>query len=230
MRKLQILIIAGLMQLAAGAQIPLNHSMYPPSDTLKSFLVSKDSNFLYHGPINHQNNSFGKKIVRGTFLASGYNISMGTYLIIAPEHISKWNKKEKFRIGSIIKQYQKSYTESPIFDYDLWYINYVGHPYQGSFYYNTIRSQRASVLQSSLFCVGQSLFWEYGWEAGMEQPSIQDLITTPVAGIIIGELTHVATIKMSKHGFRWYEALIVCIINPGYAINNGFKHQHSLKN
>ena len=66
------------------------------------------------------------------------------------------------------------------------------------------------------------------WEGGMEQPSIQDLIVTPVLGSFVGELAHRATISMSKNGFQWYEKVLVCLINPTFVFNNGFKVKHCL--
>jgi hypothetical protein len=80
-----------------------------------------------------------------------------------------------------------------------------------------------------LFGLSQALLWEYGWEAGVEQPSIQDLITTPIGGAIIGEVMHVATLAMGKHGFTWYEIITVCALNPAYALNNGFRFNKPLK-
>lgn len=229
MPKFQLLILSGLIQLIAGAQIlPTDFSIYP-SDTLKTFCMHKKASIFYAAPINHQEKSLGNKMLKGTLFASAYNITMGTYLLIAPERISKWDKKEKLQIRSIKNQYQKSFTAPPVVDYDLWYINYIGHPYQGGFYYNTLRNQDVNVWYSAMFCIGQSILWEYGWEAGMEQPSIQDLISTPIAGILVGELSHVATIKMSRNGFRWYEVALVCLINPSYAFNKGFKSKHPLK-
>ena len=136
------------------------------------------------------------------------------------------NKKEKLIFKSIKAQYRKSYTTAPVIDRDLWIVNYIGHPYQGGFYYNSLRSQQVNKWHSALFCIGQSILWEYGWEGGMEQPSIQDLITTPVGGIVVGELSHFATVQMSHKGFKWYEILAVCLINPSYAINNGFRNRN----
>jgi hypothetical protein len=162
--------------------------------------------------------------------SAGYNAVILSGLVFAPESLSKWgNKKEKFSASSIFGQYKSSYTKPPVIDHDLFMTNYLGHPYQGGFYYNSVRSQGASMLQSSVFCLGRALIWEYGWEAGIEQPSIQDLITTPLCGILWGELSHVATISMSKHGFKWYEIAIICAINPAYAINNGFKFNKPIK-
>ena len=59
---------------------------------------------------------------------------------------------------------------------------------------------------------------------GMEQPSIQDLIVTPLAGSLLGELIHFGTVQMSRNGFKWYEKAFVCIFNPMFAINNGFRY------
>jgi hypothetical protein len=229
MPKFQVLILVIFLQFPVIAQIRNADFPIDSSDTLKSFFVRKNPPILYSAQINHQKASLCNKMWRGSLYIAGYNITMGTYLIIAPEYVSKWNKKEKLKFTSIKNQYRKSFTEAPVIDYDLWFINYIGHPYQGGFYYNTVRAQNASIWQSSLFCIGQSLIWEYGWEAGMEQPSVQDLITTPFLGIMVGELSHVATVKMSRNGFRWYEAAAVCLINPSYALNNGFKRRSSLK-
>jgi hypothetical protein len=191
-----------------------------PNNTLNSFLVKKNTPITYNFNLNRQEKPFFNKMVRGNNYSMVYNGSIMVFLLIVPEVISKWNKEDNLNFPAVFRQYHSSYTKPPVFDHDMFITNYIGHPYQGGFYYNTVRSQGATVLQSSLFCLGQTLLWEYGWEAGLEQPSIQDLITTPLAGILVGELSHVATIKMSKHGFNTLEKITVCIINPSYAINN----------
>ncbi|MCF8277573.1 MAG: DUF3943 domain-containing protein [Flavobacteriales bacterium] len=94
---------------------------------------------------------------------------------------------------------------------------------KGTLLYNAVRSQNANIWQSSLFCLGHTVLFEYVIEAGIEQPSIQDLIVTPLTGILLGEGIHRGTIAMAKNGFKWYEATAVIIFNPMFAINNGFK-------
>lgn len=194
-----------------------------------SFLLKKNSPDDYMPGRNLQNKSFLNKIGRAINYTIGYDVIVTGWILVIPQSISKWDVPAKFNIPAMKKQYHKSYTEPPVIDNDMFVINYIGHPYQGGFYYNTMRSQGASVLQSSLFCIGQSLIWEYVYEAGMEQPSIQDLITTPFVGIIVGELCHVATLKMSKNGFKWYEIPLVCILNPSYAMNNRFRFNKTAK-
>ena len=162
--------------------------------------------------------------------AIGYNITMGTILFLAPESFTNWGKDDKLRIESILSQFGESYSNLPVIDDDDWPVNYIGHPYQGSFYYNSLRSQDVGFWYSSLFCLGNTLLWEYVWEAGFEQPSMQDLIVTPLAGVLLGEAIHIATKTMSKNGFRWYEIVLVTGLNPAYAINNKFVFNHQKQN
>jgi hypothetical protein len=175
--------------------------------------------------LNCSERSYTKKIKRGFAYSALLNTTLGSVLLILPEDISKWDVSERFKISSLKKHYISSFTKPPVIDNDYWYINYIGHPYQGAFYFNTIRSQGATFWQSTLFNFSQSMLWEYIWEGGLEQPSIQDIIVTPIVGSFFGELTHRATLSMRKNGFNWYEKVAVCVINPGYAINNGFRER-----
>lgn len=160
---------------------------------------------------------FGQKVLRGSgFVFAAQSLTVGLLLAI-PEHTSNWNKK------SYRENYKEAFTKPPKIDGDKWYINYLGHPYQGAYYFNAYRSQGAKFWQSALFCAGHSLFWEYFIESGFERPSIQDMIVTPLAGSLLGELFHFSTVRMSRNGFKWYEAAFVSIFNPMFAINNGFK-------
>jgi hypothetical protein len=181
---------------------------------------------LYSATIKHREDRTTNKIIRGTAYSFAYNVVIGTTLTLSSEQITQWNKKDKFTVKAILEQYERTFTTAPVIDTDLPIINYLGHPYQGSIYYNALRCQGANARQSALFCAAHALLWEYAWEGGIEQPSIQDLVITPAAGILLGELSHVLTIKMSRNGFRWYEVVTVCLLNPMYAVNNGFKVRH----
>ncbi len=174
--------------------------------------------------LKHSEKTFGNKMIRGTGYSLGYNAVIMTALVLSPEYISQWDRKEAFTATAMREQYKKTFTTAPVKDNDLAVINYIGHPYQGSFYFNATRSQGARFWQASLFTILQSVLWEYVWEGGLEQPSIQDLIITPLGGILLGELSHRATLAMRKNGFQWYEIIVTCIINPAFAINNGFKY------
>lgn len=111
----------------------------------------------------------------------------------------------------------RAYTEPPVMDTDWWFHNYVGHPYGGSLYYNAVRSQGASQRQSTFFAFVLSTQWEYFFEAFAERPSIQDLIVTPVAGTILGELSHRLTLHLKKGGTNFGEKVLILLTNPMHA-------------
>lgn len=170
--------------------------------------------------LRNQEGTFARKMWRGGLLVHGFEAVGYGILAALPSDISGWEKGVFKQYGSNMR---RAYTAPPVFDHDKWYINYIGHPYQGTVFYNAVRSQNAKMWQSALFTLGQVYVWEYVIEAGLEQPSIQDLIVTPITGILLGEGIHRATVAMAKNGFTWYEATAVVILNPMFAINNGFK-------
>ena len=116
-----------------------------------------------------------------------------------------------------------AYTNPPVWDDDHWFHNYVGHPYGGSVYYNTTRSQGASPATSFLFVTLLSTQWEYFFEALAEQPSIQDLLITPITGSILGEVVHNMTLSMKRNGTSFPEKAAILVLNPMSVVFGGFE-------
>ncbi len=189
---------------------------YPDSNFIEVTEVGIETNYPYQSVSS-------RDVWRSVGMTQLYNLTMSSILLAMPAEVSNWDTDTKFDWTRIKNQYVSSFTRPPVLDNDMFFINYIGHPYQGAFYYNSLRSKGATITQSALFNFSQILLWEYVWEGGMEQPSIQDLITTPIIGSILGELAHRATIGMKKKGFLWYEKVLVTVINPSYVINNGYK-------
>ena len=98
-----------------------------------------------------------------------------------------------------------------MFDKDNSAINYLGHPYFGMNFYLSQRNY------------GESPLYSYFIESWAEQPSIQDLIITPIVGSILGELVYLATQEMRKDGFTKAEKVILTLINPLYVLQNGYR-------
>lgn len=170
--------------------------------------------------LHHQKGTTARKVGVALGYTFAYQVSVYGLLYALPESVSKWNSTTKKNFGS---HYRQTFTRPIVLDGDLWYVNYVGHPYQGALYYNAMRAQGAPMWQASLFTFANSYAWEFLLEGAIEQPSIQDLIVTPIAGTLLGELFHLATMRMSRKGFTWYEKAFVCVFNPVFALNNGFK-------
>lgn len=170
-------------------------------------------------PLRNENAGIWKKVGRGELLIGGVEVIGITTLILLPKEITGWSDDWTLDAWRNLK---RSFRSLPVWDKDDWPLNYIGHPVAGSYYYNSLRSQHASVFQSFLFATAQSFIWEYIIEATAEKPSAQDLIITPIAGAILGESTHLLTMNMRRNGFNLFEKIFVLIFNPLFVINNGF--------
>ncbi len=167
--------------------------------------------------LRNQDQPFRSKFLRGFLITEIPQFAGLGILLLLPSSISQW-PEHPLKDG--LQNLKRAYTKPPVWDKDRWWVN-AGHPLAGAIYYNMVRSQGASPLQSFFFSTFQSVAWEYGVEAIAEQPSTQDLLSTSPIGSLLGELQHQATLKMANHGFNRFEKLLVLILNPSYALNNG---------
>ena len=72
------------------------------------------------------------------------------------------------------------------FDQDSFQVNQVAHPYHGSLYFNSARSNGYSFWQSIPFALGGSLMWETFFEN--ELVDINDVYATTIGGTTLGEV------------------------------------------
>lgn len=79
-------------------------------------------------------------------------------------------------------------TSSWVWDQDAFEVNHIGHPYHGSYYFISGRSNGLSFWSSTLLGLGGSLSWELFCES--ETPSRNDLISTTLGGTALGEMLH----------------------------------------
>ena len=184
---------------------------------LFTFLYPHQKSYLY---LRNEDRTFGRKAARGQLLIGGIEAIGMIALILMPKEVTKWEDDWMQDAG---RNLNRAFTSPPVYDKDDWAINYIGHPVAGSYYYNAVRSQRASWWQSLLFATAQSFIWEYVIEGVAEQPSIQDLWLTPLGGIALGEPIHQATLAMRKNGYTLFEKIVVFILNPMFVLNNGYR-------
>ncbi len=115
---------------------------------------------------------------------------VGTLLVLEclPEDATTWNRAELQKTPLFKRWYEHVIKDGPEWDHDNPIFNYVLHPYAGAAYFMAARSCGFNFYQSLLYSATISTVgWEFGIEAFMERPSIQDLFITPLAGSIIGE-------------------------------------------
>jgi hypothetical protein len=161
------------------------------------------------------------KFLRGTLIITGTELASGAVLLLMPKQNTQWDGSPLSRGGS---NFARAWTELPVWDGDIPFHNWIGHPYAGAFYYNMIRSQGGTVLQSFTFAAFQAVMWEYVIESFAEQPSIQDLITTPIMGAVLGELFNRWSVAILRKGrLNFGKKALVFFLNPSYVINNGYR-------
>lgn len=106
-------------------------------------------------------------------------------------------------------------------DQDGFMGNQFNHPYHGSAYFNSARSNGLSFWESALYPLGGSAMWEFFME--VEPPSYNDIVNTPVSGIILGEISYRVTdllLDDSKRGVeRIVRELSSFLLNPMRGIN-----------
>jgi len=106
--------------------------------------------------------------------------------------------KEIYRTGT--ESFWKNLTDSKwVVDKDPFGTNQFLHPYGGSIYYGLARSTGLNFWESFGYASAGSFLWELGGETG--RPSINDQITTPIAGSFLGEpLFRMASLLLENDG------------------------------
>lgn len=123
---------------------------------------------------------------------------VGTLLVLEclPEDATSWNRATLQKDPPQKRWFMNVFKRGPEWDHDNPIFNYVLHPYAGAVYFMSARSCGFNFYQSLLYCACISTIgWEFGIEACMERPSIQDIFVTPLVGSAIGELFY----KLKRH-------------------------------
>jgi len=200
----------------AGIFPAFDRNLKTPVIDLTDTFLPKQSNFP---SLRNEQAGIWKKIGRAELFIGGAELIGITVLILSPKEVTGWSPDWT---QDAWRNMKRSLSTPPVWDDDDWQLNYIGHPIAGSYYYNSLRSQNASIFHSFLFATAQSFIWEYFIEATAEKPSIQDLIVTPIAGAVLGESAHRLTTNMRRNGFNFFEKVFVIIFNPMFVLNNGF--------
>jgi hypothetical protein len=99
-------------------------------------------------------------------------------------------------------------------DGDVWWLNW-SHAVFGSDHYLMARNSGWSWWSAALFCNFGSLTWEYVTEGIFEQPSLVDLIATPILGSLLGEARYRAYRLVRRWaGDRWYGRVAMGVLDP----------------
>lgn len=137
---------------------------------------------------------------------------VGTLVVLEalPEDATSWNRAEIQKDPPAKRWYENAIKKGPCWDGDNPIFNYVLHPYAGAVYFMGARSNGFNFYQSMLYsaCIS-TIGWEYGIEACMERPSIQDLIITPLVGSVIGEMFYRVKRSIVNNDYELFGSKVV---------------------
>jgi hypothetical protein len=104
----------------------------------------------------------------------------------------------------------------PQWDTDHWSVNYLGHPYFGAIAYIRARERRFGALGGLGYAAVLSGLYEYGIEALFERPSYQDLLVTPVGGLLLGAVLFepIREHIRRKSALHWYDHVTLALTDP----------------
>lgn len=156
-----------------------------------------------------------------------YGFGVAGFILMLPEDISKWDKE-----NGVFSKWTDNVKEGPTWDRDVWWLNWVGHPYFGGVYYQVARKSGYRQWDAFLYSFTMSTFyWEYGIEAFAEVPSMQDLVITPVLGWAYGEWAYQKEMAIRTSGGEVWGSktlgnISLVLLDPidaaGQGINNLF--------
>lgn len=167
----------------------------PASDRYKTITTLSPTNETYKTQFSHKflTNTESNILNETRNLSFGMIFAMVGFAAL-PTSITKWEKTGQSHYADNIKG-------KPVVDKDEFLINYVGHPVSGAAYYMISRNLGYSKWESFGYSFMMStFFWEYGFEALAEKPSIQDLISTPILGSILGEYFYNWSQELEQNG------------------------------
>lgn len=120
-----------------------------------------------------------------------------------------------------ISSVKKNLETGFVFDDSEFLMNQFLHPYHGNLYFNSARTNGFNFWESAPFAFCGSALWEMFMET--EAPSNNDLITTTMGGIMLGEITwRVSSLLLddsSTGSERVWRELAAGLVNPVRGIN-----------
>ncbi|MCJ8321259.1 MAG: DUF3943 domain-containing protein [Colwellia sp.] len=177
-----------------------------------------------------QNGEDSERLWSQTKSVFGYGFGVIGLLYVLPESFTNWDKED----DDFIK-WGENVKAGPLWDRDNAPVNWIGHPYFGSVYYQVARKSGYRQWDAFVYSFLMSTFyWEYGIEALAEVPSVQDLVITPVLGWAWGEWSFNQEQEIRRDGGEvWGSDILgstaLAFLDPidslGRGINNLFGHE-----
>jgi hypothetical protein len=122
-----------------------------------------------------------------------------------------------------LKTLKRTFTLPPVWDNDSAVWNYGVHPIMGSFSYLAYRNKHAHWAEAFAGAAVNSFIYEYIIAGATQQPSINDLLVTPVLGSLLGEGIYQLKKRLLRdQHLNTIEKIVITITDPFEVFYYGF--------
>jgi hypothetical protein len=183
-----------------------NNTSFP--DTINTSL-NDTMKYNMYGDLRDDNPLYNKKSSLGMVVFRVTMANATTFLI--DRYVFNY---EFSRVG--FNSWKHNFKTGWEWDIDRFGMNYFFHPYSGSMYFNGARANGYTFFESIPFAFLGSLEWEYFGENTL--PSFNDVINTPVHGILLGEIFYRLGSNIlddqTTGAERFFRELAVAVLTP----------------
>jgi hypothetical protein len=124
-----------------------------------------------------------------------------------------------------INSVKENWKHQWVWDADHFSTNQLMHPYHGNLYFNLARSNGLNFWESAPYSLAGSFMWEMCME--LNYPSRNDLITTTMGGIALGEMTYRLSSKIlderTAGSERVWREIGAFLLSPMRGVNRLFR-------
>ncbi|HET9555393.1 MAG TPA: DUF3943 domain-containing protein, partial [Anaeromyxobacteraceae bacterium] len=104
-----------------------------------------------------------------------------------------------------------------VLDDNPYFVNQLGHPYQGAFPYTAARSAGVGFWAATAYPFAASALWELAGET--EKPSVNDQVTTTVGGVVLGEVLYRVSDWVRGDGRSLWRGGVATLLAPMTTVN-----------
>jgi hypothetical protein len=114
---------------------------------------------------------------------------------------------------------ERNLQSSWVMDDNAYFVNQLGHPYQGTFAYTAARSAGLGFWTSMAFPFAASAAWEVAGET--ERPALNDQLTTTIGGVVLGEILFRLSDWVRGDGRSGWRMIPATLLSPMTSVNRG---------
>lgn len=157
------------------------------------------------------------------FLYSNY--VMVTSSVAGHLYVYLGDKDFQFNKTFKSRNIENTFTLPPVWDTDHWTYNYLVHSGMGALTYLAYRNRGGKWWDSFIVSNLNSILYEYVLASSTQRPSKNDLIITPVGGLITGEAIYQLKKWMKKDGYLTvYEKVSITLLDPYEVFRHWFDY------